>query len=92
MEISINGKPADITLENEKTVGELLSGIQQWLDGSGFSLSGLEIDGKNYGSLSLDNALTLPLEGLSLINIKTSAWAELFLEALTIARNDLELF
>ena len=92
MEIKINGKPADITLENEKTVGEVLSGVYQWLEGSGFSLSGLEIDGKNYGSLTLDTALELPIEGLSVIDIKTSGWADLLLEALTGIRGDLGLY
>ena len=92
MEITINGKPADITLESEKTVAELLAGIGQWLSGSGFSLSGLEIDGKSYGSLSLETAFPLPLDGLSLINIKTSSWADLLLEALAAALQGLELF
>lgn len=92
MEIRLDGKPADITLENEKTVMELLAGIEQWLEGSGLVLSGLEIDGKSYGTLSLSSALRLPLEGLSLVNIKTSGWAELTLEALINLKNDLESF
>ena len=92
MEIKINGKPADITLEKEKTVGEVLTGLQQWLAGSGFYLSGLEIDGKNYGSLSLDNAFALSLEGLSSVDVKTSGWADLFLEALTSIISSLQLY
>lgn len=92
MEICLNGKPADITLENEKTVMELLAGIQEWIDGSGLILSGLEIDGKNYGSRSLDEAWALPLDGIASINIKTSGWAELMLEALFTLQYDLESF
>ena len=92
MEIKINGKNADITLENEKTVGEVLSGIQDWLENSGFYLSGLEIDGKSYGAQSLDAAFELPVEGLSCLDIKTSGWADLLLEALTGLRRDLELY
>jgi hypothetical protein len=92
MEICINGKPADITLENEKTVMDLLAGIQDWLNGSGLALSGLEIDGTSYGSRSLDSAFELPLEGLSLVNIKTSGWAELMMEALLDLQNDLIAF
>ena len=92
MEIKINGKPADITLENEKTVGEVLSGIQTWLESTGFSVSGLEIDSKSYGSLSLESAFSLSLEGLSSIDIQTSGWADLFLEALTSLLKDLELY
>ena len=96
MKIKINGKPADITLETEKTVGEVLAGIHQWLDSTketaGFFVSGLEIDGKSYGVLSLDEAFELSLKGLSFINVKTSSWAELMLEALVGLKNDLSAY
>ena len=92
MEIKINGKPADITLEAEKTVVEVLAGIDQWLSGSGLLVSGLELDGKSYGSLSLDKALKLPLEGVSTMDIKTSGWPELLLEALTGLENDFSVY
>jgi len=90
MEININGKPADITLESEKTVGEVLGGIYQWLEGSGYYVSGLSIDGKTYGSLSLDGAFTLPLAGLSSMDVKTTGWADLMMEALAGLKHDLE--
>ena len=96
MEIKINGKPADITLEAEKTVGEVLTGIHQWLDSTaetaGFFVSGLEIDEKSYGSRSLDEVFELSLKGISSINVKTSSWAELMLEALVGLKNDLEVY
>jgi len=92
MQIRIDGKNAAITLESEKTVGEVLTGIQNWLEGSGFFLSGLELDGKTYGSLSLDTVFDLPLEGISSIDVKTSGWAELMLEALVGLKSDLEFF
>jgi hypothetical protein len=92
MIITINGKPADITLENEKTVGEVLSGIQTWIEGTGFSVSGLEIDGKSYGSLTLDKAFELQLAGLSSINVQASGWADLLMEALTSLLTDLEMY
>ncbi|MDR2552476.1 MAG: hypothetical protein LBD31_04835 [Treponema sp.] len=86
MEIGINGKPADITLEEEKTLGEVLAGIHNWLEGSGLYLSGLEVDGKSYGALSMEEAFALPLEGISAVDLKTSGWAELMLEALVSLR------
>ncbi|MCL1928359.1 MAG: hypothetical protein FWG07_06175 [Treponema sp.] len=92
MNIKINGKPADITLENEKTIGEVLAGIHQWLEGLGFSVSGLEIDGKSYGSLSLDAAMALSIDGISDIDIKTSGWADLLMEALTGTLDDLDSY
>jgi len=92
MEIRINGKNAAITLESEKTVGEVLTGIQNWLEASGFFISGLEMDEKMFGSRSLDTVFDLPLEGVSSINVKTSGWAELMLEALVGLKSDLEFF
>lgn len=90
MEIQINSKKAAITLEKEKTVGEVLAGVHNWLDGSGVFISGVELDKKLYGSLSLDNAFTLPLNGISCINIKTSGWNDLMLEALIDLNTELD--
>ncbi|MDR0404072.1 MAG: hypothetical protein LBH35_10860 [Treponema sp.] len=90
--ITINGKTADITLEAEKTLGELLSGIGAWLEGSGQYLSGIEVDGQTYGSSSLEKALEFSLDEISRLDIKTSNWAELMLEALFGIKNDLELY
>ncbi|MDR1507759.1 MAG: hypothetical protein LBI67_11715 [Treponema sp.] len=90
--ITINGKAADITLEAEKTLGELLSGLDSWLEGSGQHLSGIEVDGELYGSLSIEKAFDLGLDGISRIDIKTSSWAELMLEALFGVKNDLEFY
>jgi len=92
LEIRINGKNAAITLESEKTVGEVLTGIQNWLEASGFFISGLELDGKTYGSLALDTVFDSPLEGVSSIDVKTSGWAELMLEVLVGLKSDLEFF
>jgi hypothetical protein len=90
MEIRINGKPADITLESEKKVGDVLAGIQNWLESSLLFISGLELDGKVYGSSSLDAVFEMPLEGITCFNVKTSKWAELMLEALLGLKDDLE--
>ncbi|MDR2701535.1 MAG: hypothetical protein LBB72_03805 [Spirochaetaceae bacterium] len=92
MDIRINGKPADITLESEKKVGDVLAGIENWLEGSLFFISGLELDGKMYGSSSLDAVFDMPLEEIASINVKTSGWAELMLEALLGLKDDLEFY
>jgi hypothetical protein len=89
MEISINGKTADITLESEKTLGEVLIGIHQWIEGSGLFLSGLEVDGKIYGNLSMDKAFDFSLDDIEAVDIKTSSWAELMLEALVGLKHNL---
>ena len=89
MDISINEKPADITLESEKTVGELLSGIEQWLQGSEHRISGLRIDGQTINALSLTEAFAQPLDRIQSIDITVSAWQDLALEALLNIREDI---
>ena len=82
MDISINGKPADIILENEKKVGDILSGLEQWLTGSGNRLSGLTIDGLETGVAALTDAMERNLEGIGSLDIRISTWDELAMEAL----------
>ncbi|MDR2143054.1 MAG: hypothetical protein LBP29_01635 [Treponema sp.] len=90
--ITINGKTAGITLEAEKTLGELLSCLDSWLEGSGQYVSGIEVNGEVYGSSSLEKAFELGLDGISRLDIKTSSWADLMLEALFGIKNDLEFY
>ncbi|MDR2184802.1 MAG: hypothetical protein LBO80_03920 [Treponema sp.] len=89
MEITINGVPADITLETEKTIGDLLSGLENWLEGSGHYLSGLTVDGKVIGAAGVASALDLSLEQIGALDIKTSTWSLFVLEALYTLRNTL---
>jgi hypothetical protein len=82
MEISINGSPADITLETEKTIGDILSGLDHWLEGSGGRLSGLVIDGQKISSGSFDETFSRNLDGICSMDITVSSWRELASEAL----------
>jgi hypothetical protein len=89
MNISINGKPADIVPDTEKTVGEVLSGLEQWLAGSGHRLSGLSINGEPVPPAGMAAAFGRSLEGIASLGLVTSAWAELAAEALTLTRETL---
>jgi hypothetical protein len=88
MTITINGKPADIILEAEKNVGDLLSGLDQWLAGSGHRLSGLEIDGERADSASLETFFDRELARIRTLDIRTSSLLELAAEALLRTRED----
>ncbi|MDR2072984.1 MAG: hypothetical protein LBP60_06100 [Spirochaetaceae bacterium] len=92
MEIHINGKKANIVLESETNLGEVLTGIYTWLGNSGLFISGLEVDGTVYDSHSMERAFNLPLAGISAVNIATSGWAELMLEALVRLKQDLAAY
>ncbi|MDR2759572.1 MAG: hypothetical protein LBB78_09340 [Spirochaetaceae bacterium] len=92
MEITINGSPADITLEKERTLGEFLSGIENWLLGSGHSVSGLQVDGTVIGVDSVADAFRWELEKIKNIAIKTSTSFELLAEALLTAKEALKTY
>jgi hypothetical protein len=86
MDICINGKTADIVLETEKTIGELLSGIEGWLHDSGYRINGLEIDGKAIAGTDISSAFCRELDGIGAVNIKVCPHSELVLDALCEAR------
>jgi hypothetical protein len=90
MDITINGKPADITLESEKTVGQVLAGFDQWLKGSGYRLSGLAIDGETVNTGSLAAFFDRELDHTGTLDIQTSAVLELMAEALCNLRQDIK--
>ncbi|GMO53074.1 MAG: hypothetical protein Ta2G_11030 [Termitinemataceae bacterium] len=90
MKIIIDNKNADIVLENEKTVGDVLSGIETWLSSAGLRISGITLappsDGQNAegngdAGLSAD-LFNRPLEGIECISIKTALVSSLHIEAL----------
>ena len=82
MEISINGKPADIIIETEKNIAELLAGLEQWLEGSGSRLSGLTINGTEINASRLPAAMEKELANINTLDIRISTWDELAMEAL----------
>ena len=82
MEISINNKPADITIENEKNIGDVLVGFENWLKGSGSRVSGLYIDGSEIPIAGLPSAMERELSAIDKLDIRISSWDELAVEAL----------
>ncbi len=92
MDLTINGQPANITLEKEETVGELLSGIEQWLQGTDYCLSGITIDGISINSSDISQVFPKRLENTNTIDIRTSSWLELYLEALIMVQQYLETY
>jgi hypothetical protein len=43
----INGDQVSYALENEKTLGEVVRGVRQWLAAAGFHVSGMRADGRD---------------------------------------------
>jgi len=92
MEIKINGQAADITPENEKTIGEILSLLDQWLSNLGHRLSGLLIDGKGIDTSRLDEIFSTEIKNVKVLDIFTSSAAELTAQALTSLIGDIDEF
>jgi hypothetical protein len=92
MRIYINEKPADIVLEAEKTVGDLLSGIEDWLSSSEHRISGLRIDGEPVDLAAMSAAFERSLEHIDALNLIVSSWDELALEALLNSKEDIAFY
>jgi len=92
MEIKINGQAADITPEDEKTVGEILSLLDQWLSNMGHRLSGLFINGKSIDTSRLDEIFSMEIKNVKVLDIYTSCDAELTVQAITKLSDDIDEF
>jgi len=92
MEITINGQAADIVLDNEKTIGEIMAGLEQWLASAGQRLSGLSINNAPVLSSSFEEVLKKDVATVNVLDIKTISLAELFLESLLNLNSDIEEF
>jgi hypothetical protein len=90
MIITINGQDADITLENEKTIKDVLAGVETWLSGSGHRLSALRIDGEQISAGDLENFFGRDIESIHTLDLMTSSWADLAAEALLNIRRDID--
>jgi hypothetical protein len=86
MEIYIDGHALDATLENEKTVGDILASLEGWLSGAKRRLAAIAIDGNKISSNNLDAAFLLDLANCVRIDVETSSIMELYAEALLSAR------
>jgi len=92
MEIRINGQAADITPENEKTIGEILASLDQWLTNLGHSMSGFSIDGKAADTTRMDEIFSMEISGVKVLDIYTSSSAQLLAAALLNLIDDIDEF
>jgi hypothetical protein len=85
-------------IETEKTVGQVLVGMEEWLCNSepsfrgALRLSGMEIDGKTIGADSLEDSFNRELASIKTLDIKIMGLPELLAEALLDTRRALGEF
>jgi len=82
MNIFINEKPADISLDTEKNIGEVISGIEQWLSSSGSRIRKISLDNKNIPIEALGSAFNIPINDIAKLDILVDPWREFAAEAL----------
>lgn len=87
MTIFINGKPAEITLDTEKTLGDVMSGIEQWISPTGNRIQKISVDGKEVSGDSLPEAFRASIAEIEKLDILVSSWRELAAEALFFLRD-----
>jgi len=92
MRIRINGADADIQLEAEKNVGEILCGLDSWLADTGHRLSGIAIDGEAADSGSMDDCFDRSVNAVDTLDITTSAIVDLFAESLFHTLQDIDAY
>jgi hypothetical protein len=92
MKIRINGVDAAIQLETERNVGEVLCGLDSWLNGTGYRLSGLTIDGETANVDSMESCFGRSIETIETLDISAKALLELFAESLIDTIRDAEVY
>ena len=92
MKIRINGVDADIQPETEKTVGELLFALDNWLAGSGHRLSGLVIDGQTINAGSMEDCFGRNIDTINTLDVSTNSVLELLAEGLFHVLQDIEAY
>jgi len=82
MDIFINEKPADITLDTEKTLGEVISGIEQWLSPSGSRIRKISLENKDVSFDDLSEAFRIAISDIKKLDVFVDPWREFAAEAL----------
>jgi molybdopterin converting factor small subunit len=90
MEIRINNQKLDVTLDDEKTVGEIMSALEEWLGSSGHRLSGVSIDGRVMDISSLEGAFSTDIDDVKVLDIFTSSITDLAVTCLFNLLGDIE--
>ncbi|MCL2601987.1 MAG: hypothetical protein FWD91_04145 [Treponema sp.] len=83
MNIYINGKAADITLDTEKTLGNVLSGLEQWVSQSGSRLQSISVDGEVLDGEALSQAFGRNISAIKKLDVLVSPYRELAEQALS---------
>ena len=85
MNLKINGETVSFSLEKEKTLAEVMQGVQAWLASAGFVINGLRADGEDllsvapqiWGATPVDSVQELEVQALHTADMKVEHWQTL---------------
>ncbi|MCL2759464.1 MAG: hypothetical protein FWD22_04570 [Treponema sp.] len=77
MIIRINNQALDFTLDKEKTLGDVFTGIEQWLSSSGHRLSEISVDGQVINASMIEDIFSRDINTVKFLDINTNVIAEL---------------
>ncbi|MDR1466162.1 MAG: hypothetical protein LBI40_00865 [Treponema sp.] len=85
MTILINDEEVDFKLVDEKTVGEVLSGIEEWLNNIGNHISGLQIDGVSVRLDEIEAVCMRELSDVESIGIQARSFTDFAIDSISYA-------
>ncbi len=85
MQLKINGEQVSFSLEQEKTLAEVMRGIQGWLGGAGFVITGIRADGQDllsvpagiWGSTPVDSVAEIDVQAQHTADVRVEHWQTL---------------
>jgi len=92
MEIRLNDKILDASLDNEKTIGEVLTVMEQWLSSSGHILSGISVDGVPVKASEIEETFKRDITSVKCIDVQTNPISELTASSLITLLDDINEF
>jgi hypothetical protein len=82
MDIYIDGTAIDVTIENERTVGDIFASLENWLSQTGFRCTAFALDGKNVPASEVETGFSTGLDDVARIDIRTTSVAQLYSDTL----------
>jgi len=92
MNICINDKPADITLNTEKTLGDVLAGIELWISPGGNRIHRVAVNGRDIPGDDLAKEFSMEIKDIKKLDIDVSSYRELAAEALISLHDTCSLY
>ncbi len=77
MDIFIDNKAIDFTIENENTIGQLLGEIEKLCENAGMTITGIQINGASVAAEDLDEIFLKPLTAVQRIDLETISGVEI---------------